>query len=165
MKDNIQKACFAAGCFWGVEYVFTQFSGILSVKSGYTGGNLKNPSYEDVCSGKTGHAESVLIEFNSNEISYKKLLEIFFKSHDPTTLNYQGPDVGNQYRSAIFYFSDKQKREAESFKKKYEKILKKKIVTLIEQAKEFYDAEEYHQKYYEKSGKQPYCHVVPKIKI
>jgi len=162
---KLDKACFGAGCFWGVEYVFSKFPGIIKAESGYMGGTMKNPSYEEVCSSKTGHAEVVFLEFDSNIISYEKLLEIFFKCHDPTTINKQGPDIGNQYRSVIFYYSDKQKEEAKKFKKSYEKIIKKEIVTSIEKAQIFYKAEDYHQKYYELKGTKPYCHIVPKVKI
>jgi len=165
MKEINDKVIFAAGCFWGVEYVFSKFPGINKIKSGYTGGSLKNPSYQEVCSGASGHAEAVYLEFNPKIISYKKLLEIFFKCHDPTTMNKQGPDNGSQYRSAIFYFNEKQKKEAEKAKKDYAKVLGKNIVTSIEPAKEFYDAEDYHQKYYNKKGSEPYCHIVPKVKI
>ena len=161
----VEKACFGAGCFWGTDHVFRQFPGILKVVAGYIGGEIKNPSYKDVCSGKTGHAEVVYIEFDEKKISYEKLLEIFFKCHDPTQVNGQGPDIGNQYRSAIFYYGESQKKQAQEFKQKYEKTIKKKITTTIDMAEEFYAAEEYHQKYYERNDSAPYCHVVPKIKI
>ena len=164
-QEKYEKTILAAGCFWGVEYVFNQFPGIIKTKVGYTGGSMKNPSYEEVCSSTTGHAEALYIEFDPKKISYSKILEIFFKCHDPTTMNRQGPDVGPQYRSVIFYFSDKQKKEAESFKEKYEKTIGKKVITTIEKAQEFYDAESYHQKYYDKKGSVPYCHIVPKVKI
>jgi len=162
-NSNTEKAIFAAGCFWGVEYVFSKFPGIVSIKSGYTGGALKNPTYQEVCSGTTGHAEAVYLEFDPKIIRYKKLLDIFFKCHDPTTINRQGPDFGDQYRSAIFYFNEKQKKDAETAKEKYEKLLGKKIVTQIEPAGDFYDAEDYHQRYYVKKGSEPYCHIVPKF--
>jgi len=164
-KSQIEKACFGAGCFWGVQYVFDKFMGVLKTEAGYMGGKMKNPTYKMVCADLTGHAEVVYLEFDPSKISYEKILEIFFKCHDPTTMNRQGPDVGNQYRSAIFYYSPAQKTTAEKFLKKYEKELGKKIVTSIEPAKEFYSAEGYHQKYYDKKGSVPYCHVVPKVKI
>jgi methionine-S-sulfoxide reductase len=161
----IKKACFGAGCFWGVEYVFKKFPGILKAKVGYMGGSLKNPSYEEVCSDKTGHAEVVYLEFDEKKISYNKLLEIFFKCHDPTTLDKQGPDFGSQYRSVIFYYDLEQKKSALDFIEKYQKELGKKIVTKVEKVKEFYEAEKYHQNYYEKKGSVPYCHIVPRIKV
>ena len=160
-----EKAIFAAGCFWGVEYVFSKFSGIFNIKSGYSGGKTKNPTYEEVCSGSTSHAESIFLEYDPKVISYNKLLEIFFKCHDPTTVNRQGPDIGSQYRSIIFYFNDKQRILANKAKEKFKKILNKKIITEILPATEFYRAESYHQKYYEKKGSFPYCHVVPKISL
>lgn len=165
MMNKTEKAIFAAGCFWGVEYVFSKFPGIVKIISGYSGGQVKNPSYEEVCSGKTLHTESVYLEFDPKVISYKKLLEIFFKCHDPTTENRQGPDIGNQYRSAIFYYNEKQKKEALKSKKEFEKVLNKKIVTEISRAKEFFSAEDYHQKYYDKKGTMPYCHIVPTVKF
>lgn len=165
MVVKYEKAIFAAGCFWGVEYVFSKFPGVMKVKSGYTEGYVKNPTYQEVCTGTTGHAEAVYIEFNPKIITYKKLLEIFFKCHDPTTMNKQGPDFGNQYRSAIFYFNKEQKEEAKTEKKKYEKVLGRKVVTSIEPIQDFYDAEDYHQKYYAKKGSEPYCHIVPKIRV
>ena len=155
-----QKAAFAAGCFWHVEDEFSKLKGVVSAKSGYTGGKTKNPAYEEVCSGRTGHAEAVEITFNNKKISYKNLLEKFWEIHDPTSFHKQGPDIGSQYRSAIFYHDDKQKKEAEESKKQAQKNFDKPIVTEIVKAKEFYPAEEYHQKYYKK---HPFlvraCHV------
>jgi len=148
MKNNIEKAMFAAGCFWGVQAAFDKIKGVIKTTVGYTGGNFKNPSYEDVCSDKTGHAEAILIEYNPKIVSYEKLLEIFWKIHDPTQLNRQGPDIGSQYRSSIFYFNEKQKKIALNSIKKQEKLIKRKIATKLEKAKEFYPAEDYHQKYY-----------------
>ena len=145
---KIEKAMFAAGCFWGVQATFDKIKGIIKTTVGYTGGNLRNPSYEDVCSDKTGHAEAILIEFNSKIVSYEKLLEIFWKIHDPTTLNKQGLDIGTQYKSAIFYFNDEQRILALNSRDKENKKYKNKIVTEIVKAKEFYPAEEQHQKYY-----------------
>lgn len=153
-KKVREKATFAAGCFWGVEAAFRGLKGILSTRVGYTGGTFKNPTYEDVCSGKTGHAEVVEIEYDPNQISYEELLDIFWKIHDPTTLYRQGPDVGEQYRSAIFYHNKQQEAVAKTSKERLEKsgVFKDKIVTKILPASEFYQAEDYHQQYYEKKG-------------
>ena len=150
----VEKATFAAGCFWHVEYAFGRVPGVVSTTVGYTGGNTDNPSYKQVCSDRTGHAEAVEVTFDSNEISYSGLLEIFWNLHDPTQLNRQGPDVGSQYRSAIFYHSDEQKQAALETKAKLEtaNIFSKPIVTEIVPAGEFYRAEDYHQKYFEKHG-------------
>ena len=139
---------FAAGCFWGVQMAFDKFDGVISTTAGYTGGHFKNPGYEDVCSGKTGHVEAVQVIFNPKQISYEKLLEIFWKIHDPTQINRQGPDVGSQYRTAIFYTNEKQKKLAEESKKQHQKKIRGKIVTEIRKASTFYPAEAYHQKYY-----------------
>ena len=149
---KIQKVMFGAGCFWGVQTAFDKIKGVVRTQVGYSGGQFKNPSYEDVCDSNTGHAEVVLIEFDPSVIKYEKLLEIFWKIHDPTQFNRQGPDFGTQYRSVIFYFSEEQKILAEKSKKHVQKNFEKKIATLIESAKEFYKAEEYHQKYNEKNG-------------
>lgn len=148
----MKKATFAAGCFWGVEEAFRHLKGVTSTMVGYTGGTNKNPSYEDVCNKETGHAEAVQIEFDSKKVSYEKLLKIFWKIHDPTTLNRQGPDVGSQYRSAIFYHNEEQKELAIKSKEKEQKKYKNKIVTEITEAKTFYKAEKYHQQYLEKQG-------------
>ena len=150
----MEKASFAAGCFWQVEELFKHLPGVTSTIVGYAGGHAENPSYEDVCSGETGHAESVEVEYNPEEISYEKLLEEFWKGHDPTTVNRQGPDIGSQYRSIIFYHSEEQKTIAEESKKKFNESgeWKDEIVTEILPAKEFYKAEEYHQQYEEKNG-------------
>jgi peptide methionine sulfoxide reductase msrA/msrB len=147
-----EEAIFAAGCFWGVEHKFRQIPGVLNTKVGYTGGHVKNPSYKQVCTDKTGHAEAVKITFNPSQISYEKLLEYFFGFHDPTQLNRQGLDVGRQYRSAIFYHSKEQKETAEKIIKKLEESgrYSRPIVTEIVPASDFYRAEEYHQRYYEK---------------
>ena len=149
MTNN--KAIFAAGCFWGVEQTFTKLTGILSTKVGYTGGNKENPTYKEVCTGYTGHAESVLINFDTNLISYNSLLNIFWKCHDPTTLNQQGLDIGSQYRSAIFYLTEDQRIIANKSKENISQKYKDKIVTEIIQANKFYLAEEYHQKYLQKN--------------
>ena len=151
--NKMEKATFGAGCFWGVEAAFQKIPGVLSTSVGYMGGDFTDPKYEDVCTGKTGHAEVVQIIYDRKFITYEKLLEFFWKIHDPTQLNRQGVDIGNQYRSVIFYHSEKQKELAEISKENMQKSLKnKKIVTEILPAKVFYPAEEYHQKYLEKQG-------------
>ena len=147
-------ATFAAGCFWGVEKKFDLTKGVTKVEVGYTGGKTKNPTYEQVCYEDTGHAEAVRINFDENVISYKELLDVFWSCHNPTTLNRQGPDIGEQYRSAIFYLNPKQKIEAEESKQIMDKkLFSNKIVTEITKFDEFYLAEEYHQKYLKKLGK------------
>ena len=146
-----EKATFAAGCFWQVEAEFRKVKGVLNTKVGYTGGNMKNPTWENVCSDTTGHAEAIDIEFDPKVVSYNELLEVFWKIHDPTTLNRQGPDVGTQYRSAIFYHNEEQRKQALASVKKVQKYLKNKIVTEIKKAPSFYKAEEYHQKYLDKN--------------
>jgi peptide-methionine (S)-S-oxide reductase len=153
-----EKATFGAGCFWGVEETFRELKGIISTTVGYAGGNKSNPSYEDVCTDETGHAEVVEVEFNPSQISYEQLLDVFWSNHNPTTLNRQGPDVGTQYRSIIFYHSPEQKAAAE--KSKIEKTAKfhGPIVTQIEPASKFWRAEEYHQRYLEKRG-QSHCAI------
>ncbi|MEC7712962.1 MAG: peptide-methionine (S)-S-oxide reductase MsrA [Candidatus Thermoplasmatota archaeon] len=148
----MSKAMFGAGCFWGVEYNFSKIKGVNEVISGYSGGKTPNPTYEMVCSNNTEHAEVVLIDFNENEVTYEELLSEFWKKHDPTTLNRQGPDVGTQYRSAIFYYDDRQKEAAEKSLNQLQKKLSQKIVTEITKAQKFWKAEEYHQKYFEKHG-------------
>jgi len=148
------KATFAAGCFWGVEDAFQKVKGVTNTMVGYIGGNFNNPTYQDVCSGKTGHAEAVQIEYEPNLVSYEQLLEIFWNIHDPTTLNMQGPDVGDQYRSAIFFHNPEQEQIAKVTKEKLQDSgrFNRKIVTEITQASEFYRAEEYHQQYFEKGS-------------
>ena len=148
------KATFAAGCFWHVEDLFRKTKGVKSTKVGYTGGNLSNPTYEEVCTDRTGHAEAVEVDYDPDEISYEELLDVFWNNHDPTSLNRQGPDVGIQYRSSIFFHDETQKQIAEKSKKSLESSGKfsKKIVTEIHPAPEFYKAEEYHQKYFQKHG-------------
>ena len=146
----MKKAMFGAGCFWGVEYNFSKLDGVYEVVSGYSGGKTPQPTYEQVCSNSTEHAEVVLIEFDEAVISYEELLDSFWKKHDPTTLNRQGPDVGSQYRSAIFYFDNEQKNLAQKSLSRLQQKLDKKIVTEITEADTFWKAEEYHQKYFEK---------------
>mgnify|MGYP001173034392 FL=1 len=148
------QAMFGAGCFWGVEYNFSKVKGVKNVVSGYSGGKTQNPTYEQVCSNSTDHAEVVLIDYDANVVSYDTLLNVFWEKHDPTTLNRQGPDVGTQYRSAIFYFTEVQKEIArKSLEYRQNKLGDRKIVTEITEAKEFWKAEEYHQKYFEKHGR------------
>jgi peptide-methionine (S)-S-oxide reductase len=152
---SIQKATFAAGCFWGIQSAFDELPGVISTRVGYSGGSVSNPLYEQVCSGNTGHAESVQVVFDSEKISYSKLLELFWHIHDPTQLNRQGPDFGSQYRSVIFFHSLEQKQLAEEFKQTLEevKMFSKPIVTEIAEFKEFFPAEEFHQKYLQKNNK------------
>ena len=161
VTGTTEKAVFAGGCFWGVEYHFQKVAGVKAVTSGYTGGSKENPTYKEVSSGRTGHAEAVEVEYDPSMVSYEKLAKLFFEIHDPTQLNRQGPDMGTQYRSAVFYANEEQKKVAEKFiaelkTKGYD------VVTQLEPASEFYPAEDYHQDYYEKTGKQPYCHVYQK---
>ena len=160
-------ATFGSGCFWCTEAIFLNVDGITSVVSGYTGGKVKNPTYKEVCSGLTGHAEAVQISFDPAKISYEQLLEIFWQTHDPTTLNQQGADVGTQYRSVIFYHSDKQKNMAEYYKTRLEQegAFDKPIVTEISPATTFYKAEDYHQNYYNLNNNAPYCAYVIRPKL
>ncbi|MCG8344433.1 MAG: bifunctional methionine sulfoxide reductase B/A protein [Chlorobiales bacterium] len=156
-----QKAVFAGGCFWGVEYHLEKVDGVKAVRSGYTGGTKTNPTYKEVSSGRTGHAEAVEVEYDPAVVSYETLARLFFEIHDPTQQDRQGPDIGPQYRSAVYYTNDEQKKVAEKL------IVELKnngydVVTEIEPASEFYPAEDYHQDYYAKTGKQPYCHVYRK---
>ena len=148
----MKKAIFALGCFWKPEESFSKLSGIIKTEVGYCGGNINKTTYEDVCSGETNHAEVVKIEFDENKISYEKLIEHFFEMNDPTTLNKQGPDVGTQYRSEIFFFNDKQKKIAEKVKLIFDKKYNRKITTNISEQKNYCKAEEYHQKYIQKQN-------------
>ena len=152
--SKIEKATFAAGCFWGIESAFCPIDGVISTQVGYSGGHTENPTYDEVCTDKTGHAESVLIEFDPDIVSYDNLLELFWNIHDPTTINRQGPDVGSQYRSIVFYHNEDQKNKALALKEKLEKSGKfsRKIVTEIIPESKFYKAEDYHQKYFHKRG-------------
>ena len=151
----MEKALLAAGCFWGVEETFRTTNGVIDTKVGYSGGHKDNPTYEEVCSGNTDHAEVVKIEFDETIITYEQILNIFFENHNPTQLNRQGPDIGTQYRSSIFYFNDNQKAEAELKLNSLQKKYNNNIVTEIKKATEFYLAEEYHQEYVAKGG---ICH-------
>jgi peptide-methionine (S)-S-oxide reductase len=150
----MEKASFAAGCFWGVEATFRQVKGVVSTAVGYMGGTLKNPTYKDVCTDRTGHAEAVEVVYDPNQVSYDDLLKVFWENHDPTTLNRQGPDVGTQYRSAIFFHTLEQEAAATASREKLEKahVFKRPIVTEIVPASEFWKAEDYHQQYLEKRG-------------
>ena len=149
-----KKATFGAGCFWGVEETFRRLNGVVSTVVGYAGGTTLNPTYQDVCTDRTGHAEVVQVEYDPARISYRDLLDVFWANHDPTTPNRQGPDVGTQYRSVVFYHSPEQKEEAENSKKNLQKTgkFRRPIVTQIEPAPNFFRAEEYHQRYLEKRG-------------
>ena len=160
-------AVFGAGCFWCVEAIFSQLHGVSEVISGYTGGTTPNPTYEQICTGKTGHAEVCKIVYDPELISYNQLLKIFWESHDPTTLNRQGNDVGTQYRSVIYYMNETQKNIAEEYKDKVSKsnIFKDSIVTKIEPLDIFYKAEDYHQNYYKLNKQQPYCKFIIKPKL
>lgn len=156
-----KKAYFAGGCFWGVERLMEGRAGVNSVTSGYMGGRTKNPTYERVCSGETGHVETVEVEFDESKVSYEELAKLFFEIHDPTQVNRQGPDVGEQYQSAVFYADEEQRRVAE----KLLEILREKgykVATRLRKADAFWPAEDYHQNYYQKTGKSPYCHVYTK---
>lgn len=167
MTESQQTATLANGCFWCTEAVFQRIQGVEKVVSGYIGGSVKNPTYDQVTEGTTGHAEAVQITYNPKVVSFEKLLEVFWASHDPTTLNRQGHDVGTQYRSAIFFHSEEQKKLAEESKTKHQPDFKDPIVTEITKADVFYPAEAYHQNYYNlNSTRNPYCRVViwPKLK-
>ena len=157
-ESQIGRAYFAGGCFWGVEYHFQQLDGVLAVKSGYMGGKLENPTYQQVCTGKTGHAETVEVLYDTKRVDYETLAKLFFEIHDPTQVDRQGPDIGDQYRSAVFVTDEAQRETAE----KLIAILKEKglkVATAVEKAETFYPAEMYHQNYYRAHGKEPYCHI------
>ena len=159
-RSSVEKATFGAGCFWGVEANFREVEGVIDATSGYLGGTLRNPTYKDVCRGNTGHAEVVQVTYDPARVSYEKLLEVFWNMHDPTTPNRQGPDVGAQYRSAIFFHSPQQEAVARASKAKLEVSHRfhRPIVTEVTPASEFYPAEEYHQRYLEKNGLRS-CHI------
>jgi peptide-methionine (S)-S-oxide reductase len=164
---KMDTATFGNGCFWCTEAIFQQLEGVSKVTSGYSGGHVKNPTYEQVCEKNTGHAEAIQIEYDPSKISYDELLEVFWQTHDPTTLNRQGNDVGPQYRSVIFYHNGAEKAKAEKYKAELDKsgAFDKPIVTAIEPYKNFYAAENYHQNYYNNNGSQPYCYFVIKPKL
>lgn len=156
-----EKAMFGAGCFWGVESTFQEVSGVVTTAVGFAGGHVPDPSYKRVCQGDTGHAEVILVEFDPTQTTYEKLLDVFWANHDPTQVNRQGPDVGDQYRSVVFAFAPEQKRTAEASRQRLQEKLgaRKKIATQIEDAGPFYRAEEYHQRYFSKRGIAPTCHT------
>ncbi|MCK9255544.1 MAG: peptide-methionine (S)-S-oxide reductase MsrA [Bacteroidales bacterium] len=160
-NKNIEIAIFAGGCFWGVQHHMSILDGVIHTEVGYTGGNIKNPSYEEVCSSNTGHAEAIKVEFDNSKLSFENLAKLFFEIHDPGQLNRQGPDIGTQYRSAIFYKNEKQKLVAQ---KLIDILINKghKVVTKLLAATEFYPAEKYHQDYYKKTQSRPYCHIYQK---
>ncbi|MBN2054548.1 peptide-methionine (S)-S-oxide reductase MsrA [bacterium] len=160
----MDKAIFAAGCFWGVESVFRSVRGVLEVRVGYTGGHTINPSYQDVCTDTTGHAEAVEITFDPEQVSYMELLDIFWDNHDPTTSNRQGPDHGAQYRSAIFVHTPRQREAAEQSRTKAGERFDRPVVTEITDAGEFYPAEEYHQRYHLKKGSTPICAIPRRLR-
>ena len=167
LPGTLQVATFGNGCFWCTEAVFQQLEGVTKVESGYSGGQVKAPTYKQVCTGTTGHAEVIQITYDPGKISFEELLEVFWKTHDPTTLNRQGADVGTQYRSAVFYHTDEQRRLAEEYKKKLDAsgAFPRPIVTEITAFTEFYKAEDYHQNYYKENGEQPYCQIVIRPKL
>jgi peptide-methionine (S)-S-oxide reductase len=166
-NSELKVATFGGGCFWCVEAVFEEMKGVKDVVSGYAGGAVQNPTYQQVCTGLTGHAEVCQIHYNPEEVSFVELLEVFFKTHDPTTLNRQGPDIGTQYRSVIYYHDDEQKELAESYKRKLneEKAYRKDVVTEISPLPEFYIAEPYHQDYFRNNPNQAYCAAVVRAKV
>ncbi len=166
-QPRTEIATFANGCFWCTEAVFRELRGVEKVRSGYTGGHIENPTYEQVCNKKTGHAECLQIEYDPRQISFDELLEVFWKTHDPTTLNRQGNDVGPQYRSAIFYHNTEQKEKAENYKAELDAsgIYDAPVVTAVEPFTVFYPAENYHADYYKRNPSQPYCHYVIKPKM
>jgi peptide-methionine (S)-S-oxide reductase len=166
-EQTIDTATFGAGCFWCVEAVFQRLDGVMSIKSGYSGGSVKNPSYREVCNGTTGHAEVCQIVYDKTKVSFDELLEVFWKTHDPTTLNMQGNDHGTQYRSAIFYHNEEQKTKAEAYKKELNaaKVYPNPIVTEITAFTNYYPAEEYHQNYYNQNGSEGYCKFVIQPKV
>jgi peptide-methionine (S)-S-oxide reductase len=166
-EAKLAKATFAGGCFWCTEAVYAELKGVKAVTSGYIGGSVPNPTYKDVCSGLTGHAEAIEIEYDPAVVPFEKLLEVFFATHDPTTLNRQGADVGTQYRSGVFYHDDEQKRIAEDVIAKLDaaKVFPGKIVTEVTKASVFYPAEDYHQDYFANNPFQPYCQAVAAPKV
>lgn len=167
VSDTNGVAIFGNGCFWCTEAIFQQLKGVKKVTSGYSGGHVENPSYEEVCRKTTGHAEAIKIEYDPSVISYDKLLEVFWKTHDPTTLNRQGNDVGPQYRSVIFYLTPEQQEKAQHYKTELDKsgAWANPIVTAVEPYKNFYPAEDYHQNYYKLNGREPYCYFVIRPKM
>jgi len=167
MSNKMETATFGAGCFWCVEAVFQELEGVQKVISGYEGGQVVNPTYKQVCTGTTGHAEVIQVKYDPSKISYEELLAAFWQSHDPTTLNRQGNDMGTQYRSAVFYHNEEQRKLAEKYKAELDKsgAWSNPIVTEIVPAATFYEAEDYHQNYYNLNGDQPYCAYVIRPKL
>lgn len=165
MSSSVQLATFAGGCFWCVEAVFKRLNGVLSIESGYAGGAVENPSYEQVCRGDTGHAEVIQLQFDPQIIDFNTLLNVFFTSHDPTTLNRQGGDIGTQYRSSVFFHDEEQRQAAETFIQEHQADFDSPIVTQLEPYANYYPAEEYHQDYFERNPQQAYCSAVipPKL--
>jgi peptide-methionine (S)-S-oxide reductase len=163
--NHLEKATLGAGCFWCVEAVFDRLDGVQSVVAGYAGGTKPNPTYQEVCTGRTGHAEVAQITFDPKKISYEHLLEVYWHAHDPTTMNQQGADVGTQYRSVIFYHDEKQKAAAERSKKEASKEFSDPVVTDIQPLTHFYEAENYHQDYFKNNPNAPYCRFVIKPKL
>ena len=166
-SGSLDTATFGTGCFWCTEAIFQQLKGVKKVSSGYSGGTIPNPTYKEVCNGNTGHAECIEIVYDPSEVSFDELLEVFWQTHDPTTLNRQGNDVGTQYRSVVFYHNKEQKEKAEKYKAELNKsgAFADPIVTEISPASTFYVAEDYHQNYYNNNGSQPYCYYVIKPKL
>ena len=158
-------AILGAGCFWCVEAIFLNVPGVIAVEAGYTGGYIEDPTYEDVCSGKTGHTEVCRISFNSKIITFKQILDVFWKAHNPTTLNQQGADIGTQYRSAIYYTNKKQLKVAKESKEQYKEDFHEPIVTEITKLGDYYKAEDYHQNYYNNNPSNPYCQFIIKPKL
>jgi methionine-S-sulfoxide reductase len=156
-----ETATFGAGCFWGVEYVFRRVPGVVAVEVGYSGGVTRNPTYQEVCSHTTGHAEVCRVTFDPERVTFDQLLEVFWAMHDPTQVDRQGPDIGDQYRSVIFTHSPEQQAAAEESRERARARFSRPIATQVLPAPEFWPAEDYHQAYYEKTGHEPYCHVVP----
>ncbi len=157
----LEKATFGAGCFWGVEWVYRQVPGVIDVVSGYSGGTVAKPTYSDVCTDTTGHAEVVQLTFDTDRVGYEQLLEVFWAMHDPTQVNRQGPDLGSQYRSIILTHSPEQQAAAEASRERAQARFDRPIATEIRSLAAFFPAEEYHQRYYEGTGHTPYCHVLP----
>lgn len=166
-SSNLQLATFGSGCFWCTEAVFQRVAGVEKVESGYAGGKVKNPTYKEICSGLTGHAEVIRLTYDPNKVSFEALLEIFWKTHDPTTLNRQGNDIGTQYRSVIFFHNEEQRRLAEAYRLKLDEsgVFDRPVVTEISPATTFYVAENYHQDYYNLNGNAPYCAFIIQPKV
>jgi peptide-methionine (S)-S-oxide reductase len=166
-SDNLDTATFGTGCFWCTEAIFQQLKGVKKVSSGYSGGHVENPSYKEVCEGTTGHAECIEVVYDPKEVTFDELLEVFWQTHDPTTMNRQGNDIGTQYRSVVFYHNQDQKQKAEKYKAELNKAgaFSDPIITEISPASAFYVAEDYHQNYYNNNGSQPYCYFVIKPKM